>query len=166
MPYTDRFISADNLIAHFTTIVPSIVDPVIQSSYAGFLSVTAVTVFELSIKDIFNEFAIKKNKVFGKFVQKHFERINGQIGISSLRGKHIPLFGDKYLKKFDKILNPKDAAHIALHHTSIKTSYENLITCRHKFVHGGTPTLSITEVISGYNLGKEVVHTLNDAMKR
>lgn len=166
MPYTDRFISSDNLIAHFTPIVPTIVDAAIQSSYAGFLSVTAITVFELSIKDIFKEFADKKNKVFGEFVENHFERINGQIGIPRLRGKHISLFGEKYLKKFDKILNAKDVAHIAAHHTSIKSSYDNLITCRHRFVHGGAPTLSIAEVISGYNLGKEVINSLNDAMKR
>ena len=57
MSYTDRFIATDNLISHLNTIVGTITDPAIQANYAGFLSVSSVTVYELAIKDIFNEFA-------------------------------------------------------------------------------------------------------------
>ena len=83
MPYTDKFIATDNLIIHLSSVVSTITDATVLASYAGFLSVSAVTDYELAIKDIFNEFASKKNKVFGSFVQSHFKRINGKIKIYS-----------------------------------------------------------------------------------
>jgi hypothetical protein len=76
----------------------------IQADYAGFLSVSGVTVFELAIKDIFIEFALKKNKVFGTFIDSHFEKINGRIKLDDLKKSHIKQFGEKYLKKFNKKL--------------------------------------------------------------
>ncbi len=166
MPYTDRFISTDSLIVHLQTFVGAIADPVIQSYYAGFLSVSAVTVYELAIKDIFTEFAQNKNRVFGNFVEKHFSRINGRIKLDALRGEHLPRFGDKYLNRFDRNLGEKERVAFSASHISITAVFTNLIICRHTYVHSGMPTLTINEVISNYNNGKEVIHCLNDVMKR
>ena len=166
MPYTDRFIATDNLIAQLRPVIGAITDPAILSSYAGFLSVSGVTVYELAIKDIFIEFAAKKNKVFGVFAEKTFDQINGKIRLPDLRGKHIKTFGDNYLNKFDRILNVKETAVLAVSHTSISTLYTNIILCRHEFVHQGNTTLTANEVMNSYELGKEVIHCLNDAMKR
>lgn len=166
MAYTDKFISTDNLIAHLTPVIPTITDPAISASYAGFLSVSAVTVYELAIRDILNEFSTKKNKVFGVFTEKHFKRINGRIKLDALKGDHIPLFGDKYLIKFNKLVRNKQAAILATSRVSITDAYNNLILCRHRFVHAGNPTLTISEVINFYNYGKEIIHSLNDTMKR
>lgn len=166
MPYTDRFINSDNLVAHLTTIIPTIVDPAILSSYAGFLSVSSVTVYELAIKDIFSAFAYAKKRAFGNFVDSHFERINGRIKLSNLKDEHIASFGAKYLTRFKKDLDAKDAASIAAGLGSIKSQYGNLITCRHNFVHQGSPTLTINEIITSYQNGKEVIHSLNYAMVR
>lgn len=165
MPYTDKFIPTDNLVAHLTPLVPTIVDPAITSAYTGFLAVSAVTVYELAIKDIFNDFSKKKHKVFGEFTEKYFLKINGRIKLDSLRD-HIKLFGSKYLTKFDNLLNTKQAATLAASHVSIRDNYNNLITCRHEFVHAGNPTLTIVEVIDCYTTGKEVLHILNNAMRR
>lgn len=166
MLYTDRFIANDNLIIQLRPVIAAIADAAILSSYAGFLSVSAITVYELAIKDIFNEFATKKNKVFGVFTEKYFEKINGQIKQSDLRGKHISRFGDKYLMKFDHALQIKDTNFLTTHHATVSTAYSNLILCRHGFVHGGVPTLTANEVMTSYELGKEVIHCLNDAMRR
>ena len=75
-------------------------------------------------------------------------------------------FGTKYLNKFDNSINRKEAAYLITHRKSMKASYGNLITCRHEFVHQGNPTLTVTEVIDNYYLGKEVIHSLFDSMKR
>jgi hypothetical protein len=166
MLYKDRFVATDNLIAHLKTVIGTITDPEIRANYAGFLSVNSVTVYELAIKDIFNKFASKKNKIFGAFVERHFERINGRIRIDELKGKHIKLFGDKYFKKFDKTLKSKESIMMSASKISISADYGNLITCRHEFVHNGYPTLSINEVIDCYKSGKEVIHCLNQTMKR
>lgn len=166
MPYTERFIATDNLIIHLKSVVGATTDTSIKANYAGFLSVSAVTVYELAIKDVFNEFAAKKNKVFGVFVEKHFSRINGKIKIKHLKDSHIKLFGGKYLNRFDTNLKNKESALLATSKISIKSSYDNLITCRHDYVHKGSPTLTINEVIDSYNYGKEVIHCLNEAMRR
>ena len=166
MPYINRFNSTDNLIVHLGAFITTISDAAILASYAGFLSVSAVTVYELAIKDIFNEFAIKKNKVFGSFVENHFGRINGRISIDDLKNQHIVQFGEKYLKTFQKKLQEKEDSNWNTLHVSIKTMYKDLIQCRHNFVHKGSPTLTINEVINYYEYGKEVIHCLNDIMKR
>ena len=166
MPYTDRFIATDNLITHLSTVIETISDASIQASYAGFLSVSAVTVYELAIKDIFNEFALKKNKVFGAFVENHFDRINGRIKLKDLKEQHIPLFGSKYLDKFKKELEQKENSIFSTSRVSVKSNYGNLIICRHEFVHEGSPTLTVTDVMNSYQYGKEVIHSLYNAMKR
>jgi hypothetical protein len=166
MPYTSRFTATDGLIVHLQTIVGSITDAAIKSNYAGFLSVSAVTVFELAIKDIFIEFGSKKHLVFGDFVENHFSKINGRIKLDDLKNQHIKCFGDKYCKKFEKLLDKKEKITFSTARKSIKSDYQNLILCRHKYVHEGTPTLSFEEVIDFYSYGKEVIHSLNDAMKR
>ncbi|MCX6258549.1 MAG: HEPN domain-containing protein [Bacteroidia bacterium] len=166
MSYIDRFIDTDNLITHLCTFIGTITDGAILASYAGFLSVSSVTVYELAIKDIFRDFASKKNTSFGVFVDSHFDRINGRIKLSNLRDEHIPSFGAKYLDRFNRNLDTKDAISIAAGTGSIKSSYSNLIVCRHSFVHQGAPTLTINEIILSYQRGKEVIHSLNVAMIR
>lgn len=165
MPYSDRFIATDNLIKHLNNVMVTITDQSLQSNYAGFLSVSSVTVYELAIKDIFNEFALKKNKVFGNFTERHFSRINGRIKLDDLRGAHLTLFGEKYLKRFNKNLSVKESSIFSATKKNIIADYGNLVTCRHKYVHGGSPTLTINEVISCYESGKEIIHCLNQSIR-
>lgn len=166
MSYLDRFVATDNLIAHLSPIVSAIADASIKANYAGFISVNAVTVYELAIKDLFCDFARKKNPVFCVFVEKHFKRINGKVGIDDLKGQHIVLFGDKYLKKFETKLKNREQIVFVRDRKNVRTNYSNLILCRHKYVHGGTPTLSFEEVIDYYNTGKEIIYSIEEAMKR
>lgn len=166
MAYTDRFIPTDTLIANLQPTIAGVFDAAVKANYAGFLSVSAITVYELAIKDIFNDFATKKNKVFGVYTQTHFSRINGQIFIRDLTGKHIISFGEKYKDKFNKILQAKERAELAVHAHSIINSYSNLIQCRHDFVHKGMPTLTVAEVMLFYSFGKSVIQCLDEAMKR
>jgi hypothetical protein len=166
MIYTDRFISTDNLVPHLLAMANSTTDSLVQSSFAGFFSVSAVTVFELAIKDIFISFAEKKHKVFKVFIETHFLKINGMIGIPELKGKHIKPFGEKYLNKFKRHLEIQENTLFSASRISLTAVYDNLLTCRHKFVHTGTPTLTLSETISYYANGKEVIHCLNHAMQR
>jgi len=166
MPYTDRFRATDSLITHLKTVIVTITDEEIKANYAGFLSVSAITVYELAIKDIFSEFALKKNKVFGTVIERYFKRLQGRIGLDDLKGNHIKLFGDKYLRKFNNKLTIKENRIFATSRISISAEYGNLINCRHKYVHTGSPTLTINEVMEDFQSGKEIIHCLNEAMKR
>jgi hypothetical protein len=167
MPYADKFVPTDNLIDQLNPIIAGVVDPTVRISYAGFLSVSAVTVYELAIKNVFIDFAIKKNSIFGLVIENHFSKLNGRIKFSELRGTHIKQFGEKYLKRFDKDFKRKeDISLAAVVPISLMSQYNNLILCRHQFVHNGAPTLTINEVIDCYNQGKEIIHSLNFAMQR
>jgi hypothetical protein len=138
----------------------NITDEEIKVSYAGFLSVSAVTVYELAIKNIFYEFASQQNKAFGIFVENHFSRINGKIKIENLIGTHIIKFGQKYRDRFKNLLAETEEISLTTNHISIKSEYDNIIQCRHEFVHNGAPTLTIHEVLGAYHAGKEVIDCL------
>lgn len=166
MSYQNRFVSTDNLIAHLNPFVNTISDAAIKANYAGFLSVSAVTVYELAIKDIFIEFAQKKNNVFGIFIEKHFSSINGRIKIDDLKGQHIKPFGTKYLDKFETKLKRREKNVFNATRKNVRADYSNLIICRHKYVHGGSPTLTFQEVLDSYEIGKDIIHSLHEAMQR
>ena len=168
MSYQDRFIAASDYIQHTNAIVATINDPLIKRQYIGFVVTAAVTSFELAIKDIFTEFATKKHKVFGAFVEDVYDQINGRIMLRELREKHIARFGDKYLRQFDKELERNERANLAARARSIKSSYGNIITWRHTFIHQGTIANNATysEAVNAFEDGKEVIHILFQVMKR
>ena len=166
MAYTDRFVSTDLLILNLKPLITQIRDPQILANFAGFLCVSAVTVYELAIKDIFCDFAEKKNKVFGTFTKHHFSRINGRIKIDAITDDYAKTFGDKYKKNFKNFLAKKEESIMQTDRISIKSRYNNLILNRHSFVHNGALTFSINEAMDSYISGKEVIHILNKAMKR
>lgn len=166
MSYLNRFVATDDLITHLNPFVNTITDTAIKANYAGFLSVSAITVYELAIKDIFIDFAQRKNNVFGKFIEKHFSSINGRIKIDDLKGQHIKPFGVKYLDKFEIKLKLRENIIFNTTRKNVRTDYTNLIICRHKYVHGGFPTLTFQEVLDSYQIGKDIIHSLYETMQR
>jgi hypothetical protein len=149
-------------------MMASIADPFIQSRYLGFVVISAVTVYELAIKDILYDFADKKHAVLGKFVRSKFDRLNGRIKIDSLQNEHIVSFGAKYANKFKVSIDKMEQTSLASGTGSIKSSYANIIAWRHAFVHEGTipNTTNYAEIKKSYLSGKEVVHCLNASMIR
>jgi di/tripeptidase len=160
----ERFQSTDDLMNHLNTFVPTLPDEELKSKYAGFLSASAVTVYELAIKDICIEFAEKKNKTFGFFIEKHFSRINGQILIKDIKN-YVGKFGEKYLTKFNTKLEKKKNELLGTYRNDIQAVYGNLITCRHKFIHTSAHTMTFNEVVQSYQMGKEIINVLNDTMR-
>ena len=168
MAYSDYFRLADDLIHHLNGVMGGISDPFIQSRYVGFVAVSASTVYELAIKDIFIEFAQRKHKVFGSYASYKFRRLNGRIKTSDLRGNHIRQFGEKYLQRYDKYDLQAEKAHLRSHGRSIRASYDNLIQWRNEFAHEGRipTTATYAEVTQAYESGKETIHCLARAMTR
>lgn len=168
MAYYAHFKLADDMISHLDSVVSGITDSFVTSRYVGFVAVAAVTVYELAIKEIFYEFAQKKHKVFGNFVDKYFDRINGRIKLQIIREEYLPLFGDKYLKRFDKKIAKKDETSIQAKHGSVTASYGNIITWRNEFAHAGKipSTVTYAEVTKSYNTSKAVIDCLAETMRR
>ena len=168
MPYQDHFALADDYITHSDQFVGGIADPFILSRYAGFLSVCAVTVYELAIKTVFIEFAEKKHKVLGHFTEKHFSRINGRIKTQVIKDDYVARFGDKYVNRFEIKLAEKERLILRTQGVSVRSSYANIITWRNGFAHEGIVPANATysEVKRSYEAGKAVIETLAETMVR
>lgn len=168
MSYLDSFKHADDIVAHLDTVVPSIADPLLRAKYVGVVAVAAVTVYELSIKTVFVDFADRKHRVFGTFTDSHFNRINGRISLKALKDEHIRLFGEKYLLRFKKKLGERSAMYLRLNRRDFRSSYGNIVSWRHSFAHQGkvSTTATYEEAVQSYVDGKEVVHCLAESMVR
>lgn len=167
MPYSDHFRLADDFIAHLDASIGNIADPFIRSRYVGFVAVSAATVYELAVKEILTSFGAKKHKVLGNFVQKYFDRINGQIGKDRIE-KYLQFFGEKYAQKFRTKLEKLELDSLRVEGASIKSSYGNLLTWRHAFAHEGTIPANATyeEVKRSYQCGCKLIHCLAETMRR
>lgn len=168
MPFTDHFRLTDDLVNHLDPILAGLNDPFIESRYTGFLAVSSVTVLELAMKTIFCEFASAKHKVLGVFCDQYFDRINGRIGLDSIRKDYLAKFGSKYQTRFTQALDMLERQHLQLSGSSIKASYGNLITWRNGFAHEGNIPANATypEVKRAYGCGKEVMICLASCMRR
>ncbi len=168
MTYSDHFRHADDIIEHLDTVVPGINDPLLQAKYVGFVTIAAVTVYELDIKNIFIDFGHRKHKVFGSFTESHFNRINGRIKLRIIKDDYVARFGERYKKRFSKYLEQSSKIYLRQNRRDIRSSYGNLITWRNEFSHEGrlSTTATYTEAIQSYEDGKEIIHCLANCMVR
>ena len=168
MAYSDHFQHADDIIQHLDTIVPGINDPLLQAKYVGFVTIAAVTVYELAIKNIFIDFSHRKHKVFGSFTESHFNRINGRIKLQIIKDDYVARFGERYKKRFNKYLEQSSKFYLGQNRRDIRSSYGNLITWRNEFSHEGrlSTTATYAEAIQSYEDGKEIIHCLANCMVR
>lgn len=168
MPYTSNFQHADDIVEHLNTIVPELTDPLLRIKYVGFVAVAAVTVYEMAIKSIFIDFAVKKHKAMGNFTEAYFERINGRIKIVNIREDYIIRFGERYLKRFEMKLERCSNDYLRRHRRNIISSYSNLIKWRNDFAHEGIirATATYPDVVQAYEDGKEIIRCLAETMTR
>ena len=168
MPYTDRFALVEDYLAHVDPVMATITDPFVEARYTGFIATSAVTAYELAIKDIFYAFADKKHLVLGEVTRARFFRLNGKIRLDDLKKEHIKMFGVKYLTRFANNLEKTENEYVVAHSKSPKSAYNNVIVWRHQFVHEGTlpNTTNYAEIKDQYTAGKEVIHCLFKSMVR
>src|SRR5687767_6055186 len=122
MVYSDHFAIADDFIVHLDGIMVEIGDPFLQGRYLGFVSLSAVTVFELAIKDVLLKFAEKKHTVLGNMARAKLDQINGRIKLPNLRNEFIRPFGEKYLERFNRNLNSSELRSLRAGDGSITSS--------------------------------------------
>jgi hypothetical protein len=168
MTYSDRFALVEDYLAHVDPLMTAITDPFVEARYTGFIATSAVTAYELAIKDIFYAFADKKHAVLGEVTRARFFRLNGKIKFEDLKKDHIKMFGMKYIDRFVLNIEKADREYIRDHGKSPKAAYNNIITWRNQFVHEGTlpNTTNYAEIKDQYMAGKEVVHCLFKSMVR
>lgn len=163
MAYTDRFTDVDDLISNLNPIITNLPSN-LQAKLVGFLAVNAITAYELAIKEIIENYASSKHLDFGEYVRSVFSRINGRIAISDLKDE-LKKFGIKYKDKFSSNLKSKESEILKSTGNSLSSCYNNLLTCRHRYVHASNITLTIQECITNYEIGKGVIEALYETMK-
>ena len=167
MAYYDHFTLADDVINHLDSLISN-ADSFIASKYVGFVSISAVTVYELAIKEIFIEFGKKKHKVLGNFTSSFFIRINGRIKTRTIQNEYIKRFGDKYVKRFKTKKEKAEKKSLREDRISILSSYSNIIEWRNQFAHEGKVPIYVTyaEVKQSYSAGKKLIDCLAETMVR
>lgn len=167
MTYDVHFELADKMIEHLSGVVKDVQDAFIVSRYTGFVAVSAVTVYELAIKDIFCSFAAKENKLLGSFVERYFHKINGRVSLKNIKEDYIIRFGEVYVDQFNTNLSRADDSIVRVKKRSITTGYDNIVRWRHGFVHEGKPptTATFDEIITAYDDGKEVIRCIYESMQ-
>lgn len=168
MAYSEHFKLADDYIDHVNEVVGGLSDPFLRQRYVGFVAISAVTVYELAVKDIFIGFASQKHRAFGTMVENLYDRLNGRVSLGDIRKLHVSYFGDKYLKRFDKKLQEAEVQSLRERGRSIRSSYGNIITWRNVFVHQGRvpQNANYNEAVQAYDDGKAVIHSLAEIMRR
>lgn len=167
MTHSSYYKLADDFVADIDGFARGHRDPLAKQRLAGFLCVSAVTCYELAIKEIFFEFSRKKNSVFGVFVENQYSRMNGRIKISEIKDRAAN-FGDKYKSRFSKLLDEQDRRSISSGGGSVVSAYSNLIVWRHTFTHEATlhSLRTYEETVDSYQRGKLVIECLAQAMRR
>lgn len=165
--YTRHFSLADDLISHLETTVPA-ADQFGRARFSGYVTVSAVTVLELSVKEIFCEFSQRRHVTLGFFVAAFFERINGRVRIKDIRADYLKPFGGPYLRRFDRHLAFASRRALLTEKADIQTSYENLVTWRNEFAHEGrlSGTASFDDIVSAYRRSKRVLACLHASLSR
>ena len=168
MAFEDRFTLADDYLTHVDAVITGLADDFIRSRYLGFLAISAVTAYELAITDIIFRFSDQKHKALGELARSRFDKLNGQIKLSDLRKRHIASFGQKYCNRFDRELSNYDADALAEREGSVRSSYGNIVTWRHNFVHEGVwpNTATYGDLKAAYDHGKELIRCMDRAMTR
>ena len=166
--YVQRFNDADRFLSHLDSMIAHVHDPLVRQQYVGYVSVSAVTAYELAFKDIIFKFSEKKHRALGELTRSMFEKVNGQIKLSDIKKRHIIRFGEKYTQRFNSILLERESNSLKERSISIVSSYGNIITWRHDFAHTGKApsTTTYEEVKRAYQVGKEVFSCLEAAMVR
>ena len=168
MSFEDRFSLADDYLEHTDQVMDGVHDDFIKTRYLGFIAISAVTAYELAIKDIIFCFCDHKHRALGELARSRFDRLNGQIKLKDLRSNCVKCFGEKYLKRFDKQLELVESDALKKRRGSAKSSYGNLITWRHNFVHKGEwpATATYRDLRGAYSHGKEVIRCLDKSLVR
>lgn len=158
MAYRGHFQLVDDVSGHFDSMVNA-ADPFLQSRYVGFYAVASAAVLELALKQVISDFAKQKHPLFGDYIASRYERINGRISVEDVIKEHLRPFGTGYQTGFKNRLKAVDRYGIAKHGFSVKSSYESLLTCRHKFAHEGDvpSTVSYLDIKNGFLAGKAVM---------
>lgn len=159
------FTDSDSFMEHLSDAIKGIEDNAVSSRYVGFVAVSAVTIYEVVIKKSLKDCAATTHPMLGTFASVIFEKLNARIRREDIES-YLKYYGAEYVDRFKELVDQKEQEHIT--DGSVKSSYANILTWRHEFVHAGQLPSQATfaEAVKSYHLGKHVVIALDEVMKQ
>lgn len=165
MTYTSHFHLIDDVSAHLDGVVAT-VDAFTKSRYVGFYAISATAVIELSVKTIITDFAVANNSILGCYISEKYRKLNAKVSLGDLE-QHLAPFGDSYRSRFKELLGRVEDIGLRRYRSSVKSTYGNLLSCRHQFSHEGKVPNNSTyeEVKKGFAASKAVLYCLSESLK-
>lgn len=166
MAYEECFRHADGVVACLSRYVPSVSDQLDVVRLSGFVAVAAVTAYEQAIKNIFVDFAMRRDQVFGEYVRSYFDKINGRIKYAELKDEYTRRFGENYRNSFKNNVGAAVKEYLRECGRDPVTAYGNIVTWRNAFAHEGilSSTATFNEVVTTYSDGKVIILCLARSM--
>jgi len=135
-----------------------------RADLAGLLAIAYVAAFENCVKSIFVAFSSATHPVLASVTEHHFDRLASKIHYDFIGSEYTAQFGNAYKAEYIKCLNDSEQDSMQKYQVSIKRSYSNILTWRHKFAHEGLMLTTLEEVTAAYPNAKRVIEALDCAM--
>lgn len=128
-----------------------------KANIAGLLCVSAITVIEVCIKEMILDHANRIHVIFGSYISKEFEHTNAKVKIAHIKEMYLEKVDSSLSRQLEDFIVRCDSYYLSVYRRSIRSSYNNLITNRHSFVHENVINLTLSEVKLFYQDSKEIV---------
>ncbi|MDO9474886.1 MAG: hypothetical protein Q7J28_17720 [Caulobacter sp.] len=135
-----------------------------RADLAGLLAIAYVAAFENCVKAIFVAFGTATHPVLGTVTEHHFEKLASKVHYDSIGNKYALQFGQAYKAAYENCLKAQEAAILAASQVSMKNTYANILTWRHKYAHEGVMLTTLEEITAAYPTAKRVIEALDNAM--
>lgn len=148
--------SCKNELDHVRTSITSLgLTSTITPYLTNYAVIKACGTIEVSFKSLLADFCNKRSKKqIKRFIDKRV--VNGSANPS-----YVNLL--KFLDHFDADWKKNFKANLDAdpNKTQIHSSLQSLVDARNEFAHGGTPTITITDVITHFNNSRKAIEHMD-----
>ena len=134
----------DSVALYLFTLAAAESDGLKRQKLTGFLVLSGVTAVEVRLKTFLEEFAASHNPIFAVYVRATLEKTNAKVRLNDLYD-YATRFGEDVRDNLKERLKRVDELALRRANTSVKASYENLLTWRNNFAHEGSVTCTFEE---------------------
>lgn len=170
MPRVDldmHFSKIDDLVREIEELVPSNSYRCIEfrADLAGLLVVAMAATYETCVKEILYEHANRQHIAFGEFALRNYDKLNSRIQVKDLK-KYCETFDPNICLRFKMRLASKKQKLLSRAGKNIETAYEQILSWRHDFAHGGIRQTTIEEATATHRIGKRILYVFDDAFNK
>jgi len=133
-----------------------------RADLAGLLVVTIAACYEDCVKATLIEHAAKRHVDFEEFTAKNFSRLSSRVKVNNLHS-YARLFGSAVEDSFKDKLEKRRRKISDRTGVNIESKYEQILSWRHDYAHGGIKNTTISEALNFNLYGIRVLYCFNEA---